>query len=263
VNVTRLLGIDLSDVKFAGTSGNVLFGLSGGVVRKLDLADATISRALISNVTTFNLFETNIISYVGTNEDGSEQVAGIYRDGDTSAHVLRSTEDASVPLRIDAARYFSDDYVAIAEGLEVTVLKGRYPTSSQDNATSLAPVATFTVSSNVSQLTFSPDGDYVVARSGLEFISYETEHERTTEASIETSGSRAYTLNWLDDAYLWAIYDGHLSIREFDGTNVHVIMAMEPGFDATLSRDGRYIYGVAKSEDGTHYQLQRVTMILN
>lgn len=263
VNVTRLLSIDFTDIQFAGTSGSSLFGLSGGIVRKLDLTDATISRALISNVTSFDLFETNIISYVGTNSDGTKQVAGVYRDGDAAAHVLRSTEDMSVPLRIDVSRYFSDDYVAIAEGLEVTVLKGRYPSSSQEDISSLTAVATFTVPANVSQLSFSPDGDYVIARSGLDFVSFETEHERVTKATITTSGSRAYTLHWLDDAYLWAIYDGHLSMREYDGTNVHVIMAMEPGFDATLSRDGRYIYGVAKSEDGARYQLQRVTMILN
>jgi len=37
-------------------------------------------------------------------------------------------------------------------------------------------------------------------------------------------------------------------------------MPMEPGFDATLSQNGRYLYGIAKS--GDTYQLQRVRMIL-
>lgn len=263
VNITRLLSIDFTDIKFAGTSGNILFGLSGGVVRKIDLAGSTISRALISDVLGFDLFETNIISYTGTTRDGKKQVAGVYRDGDAEAHVLRSTDDTSVPLRIDVARYFSDDYVAIAEGLEVTVLKGRYPSSSQADTSTLVPITTFTVPANVNQLTFSPDGAYVIARSGLNFVSYEIEHDRLAKSVIETSGSRAHNLNWLDDAYLWVTYDGHLSIREFDGTNVHVIMPMEPGFDATLSQNGRYIYGVAKSEDGKRYQLQRVKLVIN
>jgi len=67
-------------------------------------------------------------------------------------------------------------------------------------------------------------------------------------------------LKWLDDAYVWAVYDGHLSIREFDGANTHVIMSMEPGFDATLSQNGKYLYGISKT--GDTYHLQRVTLIL-
>jgi hypothetical protein len=92
-------------------------------------------------------------------------------------------------------------------------------------------------------------------------VSYEIEYMRETNATITTTETTPRTLQWLSDAYLWAVYDGHLSIREFDGTNTHVIMAMEPGFDATLSQNGKYIYGIAKS--GNNYQLQRVTMILN
>lgn len=263
INVSRLLSISLSDVRFSGTSGNILYGLmSDGVIRKLDLSAATISRGLITNVKSFDLFETNVITYVGIDpNDSTKQVAGVYREGDESAHVLRKVSSLETPLFIDATRYFSDDYVAISEGLKVTVLKGRYPTSSADEATSLASYAEFTASANVDTLSFSPDGDFLVVQSGLNFISYEVEYKRQTNATIETSESQPHRLNWLDDAYLWSIYDGHLSIREFDGTNVHVINAAEPIFDATLSQNGRYLYSITKS--GESYQLQRVKMILD
>ncbi|MEO6110066.1 MAG: PEGA domain-containing protein [Candidatus Saccharimonadales bacterium] len=262
VNITRLLSIGLSDLKFSGTSGNILYGLTNdGVIRKLDLGAATISRGLVTNVKNFDLFETNIITYIGIDPaDSTKQVAGIYREGDESSHILRRTS-FDTPLLIDATRYFSDDYVAIVEGLTVTVLKGRYPSSSADESTSLQTYATFTAPAAVDQLSFSLDGDYLIIRSGLGFISYEIEYQRQTNATVETSESKAYTLNWLDGAYVWSVYDGHLSIREFDGTNVHVIGAAEPGFDATLSQNGRYLYSITKS--GATYQLQRVKMILD
>jgi hypothetical protein len=259
VNVTRLLSIDLDDVQFAGTSGNLLFGLSDGVIRKLDLSSATISRGLVTDVTAFDLFETNIITYVGTGEDGAK-VAGVYRDGDNEAHVLRSTT-SDLPLSIDATRYFSDDYVAIAEGLKVTLLKGRYPVSSDEDTSSLETFAEFTAAANVDMVSFSPGGDYLVAQSGLTFVGYEVEYQRLTNAAITTEQSAAQTLRWLDGAYLWTTYDGHVAVREFDGTNVRVINPAEAGFDATLSQNGRYLYSIGKSGDA--YQLQRVKMILD
>jgi hypothetical protein len=262
VNVSRLLSITLNDIQFSGTSGNILYGLlNDGVIRKLDLSAATISRGLVTNVKSFDLFETNVITYVGIDpSDATKQVAGVYREGDETAHILRRSTSLDTPLAIDATRYFSDDYVAISEGLKVTVLKGRYPVSSNDDATSLVAYAEFTANANVDTLSFSRDGDFLVAQSGLNFISYEVEYKRQTTATIATSGTTPHPLQWLDNAYLWSIYDGHLSIREFDGTNVHVINAAEPSFDATLGQNGRYLYSITKS--GESYQLQRVKMIL-
>lgn len=262
VNVSTLLSISLSELKFSGTSGSTLYGLTDGTVRKLDLSNATISRGLVSNVEDFNLFDNTVISYIGTDPaDTTHQVAGVYREGDESPHVLRTVDDVTTPLTIAATQYHGNDFIAISEGLKVTILKGRYPSSTDTASASLKPYAEFTVSANVDTTKFSEDGDHLVVQSGLNFTSYEIEYKRQTNAVVTTSESTPHTLRWLDDAYLWAVYDGHLSIREFDGTNVHVIMGMEPGFDATLSQNGKYLYGVAKNATG--YQLQRVTMILN
>ncbi|MFZ3009720.1 MAG: PEGA domain-containing protein [Candidatus Microsaccharimonas sp.] len=262
VNITRLFSLGLADVKFSGTSGRILYGLaSDGIIRKLDVSAGTISRSLVTNVKSFDIFETNILSYVGTNPaNANQQVAGVYREGDETAHVLRTVDSLTTSLLIDATRYFSDDYIAITEGLKVTMLKGRYPTSSQDDATSLKQYAEFTAPSNVDAISFSSDGDFLVVQSGLNMISYEVEYKRETRTTIATSETQPHTMRWLDPAYLWATYDGHLSIREFDGSNVHVINVAEPVFDATLTENGRYLYSVTKSD--TAYQLQRVKMIL-
>lgn len=262
INVSTLLSISLSELKFSGTSGSTLYGLTDGVVRKLDLSNATISRGLVTNVKDFNLFDNTIITYTGTDpSNAAHQVAGIYREGDDLPHVLLTVNDLTTPLTIAATQYHSDDYIAISEGLKVTVLKGKYPASTDTTNSSLKNYADFKVSANIDTTQFSEDGDHLVVQSGLNFVSYEIEYMRETDATIATTETTPHTLQWLDDAYLWAVYDGHLSIREFDGTNVHVIMTMEPGFDATLSQNGKYLYGIAKNDNG--YQLQRVTMILN
>jgi hypothetical protein len=262
INVSTLLSIPLSELKFSGTGGSTLYGLTDGTLRKLDLSNATISRGLVSNVRDFNLFNNTVVTYTGTDpNNAAHQVAGIYREGDDVSHVLRIVNDLTTPLTIAATQYHGDDYIAISEGLKVTVLKGRYPASTDTANASLTSYAELKTSSNVDTTQFSVNGDHLVVQSGLNFVSYEIEYMRETNATITTTETTPRTLQWLSDAYLWAVYDGHLSIREFDGTNTHVIMAMEPGFDATLSQNGKYIYGIAKS--GNNYQLQRVTMILN
>jgi hypothetical protein len=261
INVSTLLNMSVADLHFAGTNGTALYGLTtDGILRKLDLSAATISRGLISNVNSFDVYDNNIITYVGLDpSDTTHQVVGLYRDGDASPHVLTTEDSPANPLSIATTRFFADDYVAIADGLKVTVLKGSYPASA-DDSTSLKQFGSFTVSAPVDRLSFSPEGDYLVAQSGLNFISYELEYQRQTSAEVTTSESTSHVLRWLDPAYLWATYDGHVSIREFDGTNVHVINTSEPGFDASLSPNGSYLYTVAKSSDG--YQLERVKMIL-
>lgn len=262
VNVSTLLGIPLSQLKFSGTNGSTLYGLTDGVIRKLDLSNATISRGLVTNVKDFAMFDNTIITYVGVDPvDASRQVAGTYREGDESPHTLRTVNNLTTPLTIVATQYYGDDFIAIAEGFKVTILKGRYPSSTDVANTSLKPYAEFKVTSAIDTIKFSEEGDRLVIQSGLHFVSYEIEYMRQTKASITTTETTSRTLQWLDNAYLWAVYDGHLSIREFDGSNIQVIMPMEPGFDATLTQSGKYLYGIAKNDGG--YQLQRVKMILN
>lgn len=262
VNVSTLLGVKLAELKFSGTSGRTFYGLTDGVIRKLDLSNETISRGLVSKVKQFDVFDSNTVSYTGINSsDPSQQVAGLYRDGDELPRVLRVVKDLKTPLTIDYTQYHRDEFVAISEGLKVTVLKGNYPSSNDTENESLPLYAELSATANVTSMLFSEIGDHLIIQSGLNFVSYEIEYMRETAALIETSETTSHALRWLDNAYLWAVYDGHLSIREFDGTNTHVIMNMEPGFDATLSQNGKYIYGIAKSEGV--YRLQRVTMILN
>jgi hypothetical protein len=260
-NVTRLLSINLTDLQFASTNGNVLYGLTDGVVRKLDLDNATISRGLVSNVSKYVVYGTSLFTYVGRDAATPQrQVAGFYRDGDREPHVVRTVDDLTMPLNIATARYASDDYLVIAEGLEVTVLKGRYPSTSQSLSETMRPVETFTATATINQLEFSPRGDYVLVRSGLAFTSYEVEYDLLHESTVETSVTRARALRWLDDAHLLTSYEDRLTMRDFDGTNIHTLMPVVAGFDVTLSQNGRYLYAVTKTDDT--YRLERATMIL-
>lgn len=264
VNVSQLLGVGFKDLKFAGTSGKTLYGLSqDGAIRKLDLSAGTLSRAFVTHVDSFSIFDNTIVSYTGTDPtDATKRVAGVYRDGDESAHILRSTTSPDTALKIATSRYFGDDFVAIAEENIVTVLKGKYPSSSSQDASSLEKLKTLQLTGGITALSFSPNGAYVLAQSGEAFKSYEIEHDRIDIGALAVAeGVSASSLQWLDQAHVWNDDAGKLTMRDFNGINAFDIMTVEPSYDATLSQNGRFFYGIGKTDNG--YQLQRIKMILD
>jgi hypothetical protein len=258
-NITTTLSVDIHDVTFAGSSGSVFYGIdSSNNLRRYDLSAGTISRVLVANVKSYDLYENNIISYVGTTTTNpAEQVVGLYRDGDDAPVVLK-TVTTDPTMHINYAHYYNNHYVAISEGSQVTILKGSLPRSTADSS-SLKSFANFNTDATVTDLSFAPSGQYVVAQSAAAFTSYDVGYSRKTTVSLQTP-SQTKPLQWLDNAYLWGDSDSKLTIREFDGTNVHTINAVAPGFGATLTSNGRWLYSVGKTETG--YQLQRVRLIL-
>ena len=263
INITRLLSVGFKDMRFAGSNGRNLFALSDdNNIRKLDLSSATISRALVSNVEDFDLFNSDTISYVGTDaNDSTKKVAGIYQDGDDQAYVLRTVTSPDTVLKIAVGTYYNDNYVAIAEGSKVTILKGSYQISGNDTLTDLKQFATMTLPGAVTQLSLSPKSDYILAEAGTDFMSYEIEHTRSATGTLDSNmNANATPLRWLDISHVWNQQNSTLVMRDFDNSNVYAINTVAGNFDATISQNGRYFYSIGSSDTG--YTLQRVKMIL-
>lgn len=264
VNITRTLNVGFTDLQFTGTGGTSLYGLTTDKdVRKVDLSANTISRPFITNVMSFSVFEdTNTLTYIGLNPtDTTKKVAGLYKDGQDSPVILQTAQNVNNPLAIALGRYFGDDYVAIAENTHVTILTGSLPNSGDASPTGLRKYGTLQLQSPITALSFSDKGDYVLAQSSGEFMSFETEYRRTASGTVTPAeGKPATNLKWLDTAHLWNDDTNSLIMRDFDGSNAHTIMPVVSGFGASLSSNGTFFYGVGKTDTG--YQLQRVRMIL-
>lgn len=260
-NITQSFHMQFSQPHFSGTSGDVLFALSNGDIRKINRQDGTVSRPLASHVQSYNLYGTDVITYTTAYDaiTGSRSV-GLVRDGDKEPYVLRTTKSPlSVPLHVATARYFNQNYVVISEGTKVDVLAGDYP-SSPDDVTSLKPFTSYTIDHAPDFLMMSYNGRFIVSQTGDMYTSYDLERSvESPENTIAGSGA-SRELVWLDDFYVWSDRADKLTIGEFDGTNQHTINPVASGFDATLSQNGAYLYSIGKTKDG--YSLQRVRMIL-
>lgn len=256
-NITTILNASFTKLAFSGTSGSTLYGLNDGSVRKIDLSNGTMSRALITNATDFSLFETNMLSYVGTTaSDSNRRIAGVYQDGDDQPVVLRSTSEDR-PLHIAVTHYFNDDYIAVSLGSSLQIWKG-FPHSDADVKKLELTTSIIMPSGQINALGFSPKGEYALAQSGDTFVSYDLERQTSAQGTI--TNAKPEGLKWLNEATLYSMIDGSLVLREFDGTNVHAINGAQDGLLATLSPNGRFLYSIQKVDD--KYQLQRVTMLV-
>jgi len=259
-NITRLFDFAISSISFSGTSGNIFYALGGNDIRKIDLSSETISRPLVSGVTSFSIFNSSVISYIGVGTTGAnQQVVGLYRDGDDNPYVIQTIDKTdNLPINVSVARYFSQYYIAISDGKKVNILSGSYPISASDSS-SLKILTSFTVDEVIQNLSFSPTGQHILVQSGVYFASYNLEYQSLSSSIVAGNGTTS-PLKWLNDNYLWSDRDGSLRIFEFDGLNVHVINSVVAGQTVILTSNGRYLYSFNQS--GTGYQLQRVRMIL-
>lgn len=258
-NITRTFDIVISDIDFAGTSGNSFYVIDSGDLRKLDLAATTITRPLVSEISSMNVYGSNIVAYAGKAAMSLGQVIGIYRDGDESSYVLRTIADLTSPINVATFRYFNEDYVAYFVGKAVTVLGGTYPTDLADSETSMKEVTSFISDSDIIDFKFSPTGEFLAVRSSALFYTYDLEYQSLVTFGAGCSAV-AQTLDWLNDNYIWSSCSDSLVIKEFDGENSHTINPVVAGQAISLTHNGKYLYSIGKTEAG--YQLQRVRMIL-
>lgn len=263
-NVTRLLNIDSSEMRFSRTGSQALYTLTAGDVRKIDLGAGTLSRPLVSNVAEFDLYRDTGIVYVTKPQSETQQRSvGYALDSEEAPRTLRAFNgDGAVPLRIAIGEYFDDIYVAIAHGSTVSVVTGELPKDATDLDT-MQHVASMKLSTPVNRLTILTDGRFVVAEMNDAYAVYDLEIKRETVTALK--GAPADTvrkLQWIDGYMPWSDRDGKLRLYEFDGANQHDIMPVVAGQTVTLSRNGTYLYSIGKSADTDTYQLQRVRLIL-
>lgn len=252
-NITRSVNIPLSEVHVMSTSNTNLYGVSNGVLTKLDVSAGTATPTVVTGVSQFAVIDGGIMTYTAIQPSG-ETILGVYQDGNADTAVVRQLAVGQTGS-IAAARYYSDTYLAVTSANQTDILRGAFP-HSDDEVTKLKTVVSLQHQSPVTALSFSPLGQYVLMQSDTQFQSYDLEHDRRYATDVKGG-----QLRWLNKATLYLSAENQLALREFDGANYHVINAVIDGTPATLSPNGRFLYSIGRAADG-QLQLQRVRLIL-
>ena len=240
-NLTTLFSVPLSDVHFSGTSGSVFYGLETTNVRKLDSGTGTISQPLIKDVTHFTLYRTDTVAF--TTHTGRTIGAGIYADN--KAYIVRTYDD-TVPVYAEVTMYFSKNYLAVARGTQVELVKE--PELSKGSTIGTPKIS---LPAGVQWLRFGASGRFVVVGNGTQYALLDIEtNEKFTVNLPGTAADLSKPLQWLDDYSLVSSADKDLRITEFDGGNQQIITDAEPGYAVTLNDDSTLLYSVARTQTG-------------
>lgn len=258
VNINTAYGITPSRVEFAGKGNRLLFVQTDDMVRRINLSDQTLSRPLATGVHNFTGYDDKTIVYAAT-INGAEKRAVGYASVDNAQPVTIATYPASdKPLLAGMAHYFSQRYVAVVHGTTLTVLTGDLPT--RDSEGSMKTLATHEVPAGATELTISTKNRFAVVTLPDGFATYDLELRKFDKTTWSSEPEKLQPLHWLDDYMLWSDYGGELWFYEFDGANRQNIMPVAEGFAASLSPNDKYLYAIAKTDDG--YELRRALMIL-
>ncbi|MEO5499618.1 MAG: WD40 repeat domain-containing protein [Candidatus Saccharimonadales bacterium] len=251
VNISNVLGLKLTDIHFSGTSGAVFYALENGAIRRLDSNSGTISQPIVRDVSAFEVFKTETLSYV--KQPINDRVGvGIVVNGKASRV---ATYDNSLPIFVDVNEYFNDYYFAIARGTQVELYKDPESRNREKLKTTTSPTA-------LAWTQFSNNGRFVVAGNGSQFTTYDIETNVVTDVNLPgTVASPTEPLQWLDDYYMVSTADNSLRITEFDGANQHVITPSVSGFPVTLNGNGKLMYSLGKTQSGAFVlQSSRMTI---
>ncbi len=246
VNISTLVNLAIDDIQIADND-KVYILQDNGDVRQLTVRTGAVTRPLLSRVSEFGVFDSKTVYYIARQDD--QQVAGVWREGWRAPAVLMSTmQSDDSPLHISVSRYFHQDIIAISNGAVVEIYRGTLSTNEQEQDRLMAKSqAQFSLKRPLTTLQIGSSGRFVVAENDTSLVSYDLE---LMLASQQIKKYSPDPVAWLDQYHIWQINkDGTLEMTEFDGVNSYELMpVMAKG--VLLTRDGKFVYGIARDESG-------------
>ncbi|MEO5690722.1 MAG: PEGA domain-containing protein [Candidatus Saccharimonadales bacterium] len=233
-NITKEFNLPFREVHFSGTSGNLMYALTGNDLRKIDTNTGSVSQPLLLGVEQYRLYRENDISFVAVRAD--KRVAGVYIDE-------KETIVRSVPIEqallADLSRYYSRYYLAVTTPEGVDIIKDPAETG-ESGARKHAQLQRGAIEQT--WLDFTSSGRFVVSGNANAYTIYDLETDEHFTVTLQTSLANDVQPRWLDDFHTISTASGEARMVEYDGGNGHVIAKSVTNLPAFLSQDGTFLY---------------------
>jgi len=260
ININRIAGIPIDDIVLSNKDERYAYILSQGVIRRLSFSDSTLSAPLARSVGSMKQSLEGVISYTTLATADAQASVGYVTPGASQGRSI-TLPGVNNPQMVRIAEFDRHQYVAVTSPGHLDVFRISLHPSDSDASLEARLVSSVSIAKQVSELSFSPNGRFVVAREAQSTKVYDIELRKVSTITLRSSGSAGTTLRWIDDFHMLSSYDGTLQMHEFDGENVTPLVPATPGTDAILTSNGRYMYYIAPSKD-KGYLVERVQMIL-
>ncbi|MBQ6510706.1 PEGA domain-containing protein [Candidatus Saccharibacteria bacterium] len=232
-NLTQEFGMDFADIKMKNKSGEQLFILENGNLRKLNISTAEVSRILLSNVERFYNFDSDII-YVGKDEDGKREF-GFYQEGNNESSKIMELEDSS-DAKMAMGEYYGDVYTTFVVNNNVKIYRGNFGAKQEKNVLLVDEELDFVPS----EVNVRGGGELAMLRNGKSYAVYDVETNKFTRYELENG-----EIKWMSE-FMFSFVDekGNLIAEDFDkGNRRKVVANVKSGFETPIVAD-KWIYYV-------------------
>ena len=258
INISRLFGLNIGAVHFAGGNHSVVYAQTGDILRKLDIDSSVASAALVAGLKDFVVYGEDRLAFIAertlNNSDGpsNRRVVGVYQN---SKEVLVRDYPVATVVNIDLTEYFRHQYLAISDGSSsIEILR-----DPAEKATETPVYAKFDLGKSVSWLKFSSNGRMLGAGNGNAWVAYDLEVAMSYSGTVE-GVDVTLPLKWLDNYYLWTAAGDKLQVVEFDGQNRREVTHATNGLLVSLSQNGKSLISFDKSESSVVMQNSRLVI---
>jgi hypothetical protein len=253
INISAKYG-QIGEAHFTGNNANNLIGLIGSELQRFDIQGQN-SEVLGEGIISFTLYKDDLVGFIADRNAG--RLVGVLDD---KRETIVRTYPPATPVIIDITNYFTHNYLAIANGQGVEVIRDPEDTTSAADSVFVK----FSIDAPAVQwLYFSNSGRMIVAQHQGKFTTYDLELSKETTHDFKNKGLVTRPFEWLDDYYLWNDNDNTLKIVEFNGENERNLGAVKTGFYTTLSEDGRGLFSFGQNiAVGGKIELQRSDLFL-
>lgn len=251
-NITTSFGLSLQNIAFSLQDSNQLYALTTDhELRRVSLADNTISAPLLTNVADFDQGDRSTLTFTTLPDPSTnKRSAGYLTVGRDKAKIINSTASVDAPYFVRMTGYYNDKFFVIADGQDVSIVTGDVPVSDSMDTLSLTRVAQYRLGAAAAQIDFSPyESRFVYAVDAKGVVVYDLELHHLSRTPAEGI-AQTRPLNWLNTYHFATTQGGEFAYYDFDGTNRHVIATKALDMPAIMSENNRYFYHYTTTDKG-------------
>ncbi len=232
INLTRDFAANFENIKIIDNSANTLLAVVAGNLHKIDVSSRQISATLAKDVYDFD-FHDGLVVFSAKSEDAKKDTEdekaedgkkpyyiGLLKLGDDKITELKTTDLAAKLL---ISRFYDEKYITTIKNDLITMYSKEKFEEVLSNTLSFTP----------QKIRASYGGDFIVASDGNRIATIDMEAMEVIEWSVP-----AADFGWLDNSMIYAVYDGELSVYDFDGLNHRALSNnVSSHFPVTITND--------------------------
>ncbi len=225
LNLTKEFAGDFSDVKILDNSASTLLVVQNHNLRKIDVANRSISAVLVENIVNFDHYNDEIVFVASEQTSPENYSVGLLKIGDDKA-----TEFTSVftPAKAVISKFYEEKYITILDDAKVSIYKKDDPESA---------FASYELSFTPQEMMVGHDGEYIIMASDTQIATIDMESQLLREWEVSNA-----TFGWIDNDMIYSISEGELIVYDYDGLNRRVIAKNASShFPAAIS-DNKWLY---------------------